>query len=76
MELYHTLFVWDSLSGQMNDTAFNLTPGIHTVIVTDAKGCMATDTVMITEPSELSIAIQDTSTVYSYCTGTNSVSTL
>ena len=65
-------FVWDSLSGQMNDTAFNLTPGIHTVIVTDAKGCMATDTVMITEPSELSIAIQDTSTVYSYCTGTNS----
>ena len=65
-------FVWDSLSGQMNDTAYNLTPGIHTVIVTDAKGCMATDTVMITEPSELSIAIQDSSTVYSYCTGTNS----
>ena len=65
-------FVWDSLSGQINDTAYNLTPGIHTVIVTDAKGCMATDTVMITEPSELSIAIQDSSTVYSYCTGTNS----
>ena len=65
-------FVWDSLTGQMNDTAYNLTPGIHTVIVTDAKGCMATDTVTITEPTELTIAIQDTSTVYSYCTGTNS----
>ena len=65
-------FVWDSLTGQMNDTAYNLTPGIHTVIVTDDKGCMATDTVVITEPSELTIAIQDTSTVYSYCTGTNS----
>ena len=33
---------------------------------------MATDTVTITEPTELTIAIQDTSTVYSYCTGTNS----
>jgi len=69
-------FVWDSLSGQMNDTAYNLTPGIHTVIVTDDKGCMATDTVMITEPTQLTIAIQDSSTVYSYCTGTESASLL
>ena len=52
---------------------YNLTPGIHTVIVTDAKD-IATDTVTITEPTELTIAIQDTSTVYSYCTGTNSAS--
>ena len=29
-------FVWDNLTGQMNDTA-HLTPGIHTVIVTDAE---------------------------------------
>ena len=40
--------------------------------VIDDKGCMASDTVTITEPSQLTIAIQDTSTVYSYCTGTNS----
>ena len=65
-------FVWDSLTGQQNDTAYNLTPGIHTVFVTDNKGCTASDTVTITEPTELTIAIQDTSTVYSYCTGTNS----
>ena len=65
-------FVWDSLTGQQNDTAYNLTPGIHTVYVIDDKGCMASDTVTITEPTELTIAIQDTSTVYSYCTGTNS----
>ena len=65
-------FIWDSLTGQMNDTAYNLTPGIHTVFVIDDNGCMATDTVTITEPSELSIVIQDTSTIYSYCTGTNS----
>ena len=65
-------FVWDSLTGQMNDTAYNLTPGIHTVYVIDANGCMATDTVTITEPTELFIHIQDTSTIYSYCTGTNS----
>ena len=65
-------FVWDSLNGQVNDTAYNLTPGIHTVFVMDNKGCMASDTVLITEPSELTISIQDSSTVYSYCTGTNS----
>ena len=64
-------FVWDSIGGQLNDTAYNLTPGIHTVFVTDANGCTASDTVTITEPTELSVVIQDSSTVYSYCTGTN-----
>ena len=38
-------FVWDSLNGQVNDTAYNLTPGIHTVFVMDNKGCMASDTI-------------------------------
>ena len=72
-------FVWDSLTGQMNDTAgvmngpnFGLTPGIHTVYVIDENGCMASDTVMVTEPDQLTVVIQDSSTVYSYCTGTNS----
>ena len=53
---------------------YNLTPGIHTVIVTTAKGCMKLNTDDNRNASELTIAIQDTSTVYSYCTGTNSVS--
>ena len=66
-------------SGQINDTAgvmngpnFGLTPGIHIVYVIDKNGCVASDTVMITEPDPLTVVIQDTSTVYSYCTGTNS----
>ena len=66
-------------SGQINDTAgvmngpnFGLTPGIHIGYVIDKNGCLASDTVMITEPDPLTVVIQDTSTVYSYCTGTNS----
>ena len=66
-------------SGQINDTAgvmngpsFGLTPGVHNAYVIDKNGCVASDTVMITEPDPLTVVIQDTSTVYSYCTGTNS----
>ncbi|MBT4217375.1 MAG: T9SS type B sorting domain-containing protein, partial [Flavobacteriales bacterium] len=66
-------------SGQINDTAgvmngpnFGLTPGIHIGYVIDKNGCVASDTVMITEPDPLTVVIQDTATVYSYCTGTNS----
>tara|TARA_B100001758_G_scaffold247877_1_gene267995 strand:- start:863 stop:4630 length:3768 start_codon:yes stop_codon:yes gene_type:complete len=65
-------FVWDSLTGQLNDSAFNLTPGIHTVYVTDANGCTSSDTVIIMEPTQLEIIIDDTMTVYSYCLGVNS----
>ena len=58
-------FVWDSVNGQLNDSAFILTPGIHTVYVTDANGCTSSDTVIITEPTQLEIIIDDTMTVYS-----------
>jgi gliding motility-associated-like protein len=65
-------FVWDSI--QTGDTAFNLTPGVHTVVVTDAKGCIATDTVVITQPYELIVNIIDSLTILPYCTGVNSAS--
>ena len=65
-------FVWDSINGQAGQNATNLTPGIHYVYVTDAKGCTAMDSVNISEPTQLTIAIDDTMTVYSYCAGTNS----
>ncbi len=65
-------FVWDSINGQAGQNATNLTPGLHYVYVTDAKGCTAMDSVNISEPTQLTIAIDDTMTVYSYCAGTNS----
>jgi gliding motility-associated-like protein len=65
-------FVWDSINGQTGQIDSFLTPGIHTVYVTDSNGCTASDTVVISEPSQLQVIIDDTLTVYSYCAGTNS----
>ena len=76
------IFTWDSLNGPSGiDTSSNqisgnfidsLTPGIHTVYVTDANGCTSSDTVMITEPTLLEVEIIDSLTIYPYCTNTNS----
>jgi len=70
-------FVWDSIhgvSGNYNtgQNIDSLTPGIHTLYVTDVNGCTAFDTVVITEPDLLEVIIVDSMTVYSYCAGTNS----
>jgi len=65
-------FVWDSINGQAGQNAVALTPGVHTIYVTDSKGCTASDTVVITEPNQLEVEIVDSMTVYSYCAGTNS----
>ena len=64
-------FVWDN--GQwMGATVGTLTPGLHTVVVTDANGCSASDTVVITEPTQLEVIIDDSQTVLPYCIGVNS----
>ena len=65
-------FVWDSINGQAGQHATNLTPGTHTIYVTDQEGCTASDTVVITEPDLLTVDIIDSLTVYAYCAGTNS----
>ena len=66
--LYNTT---DSLLG-VGQNIDSLPPGIHVVQVTDYKGCVATDTVEIIEPTQLSVIIVDTSTVYAYCEFTES----
>ena len=65
-------YVWDSINGQSGQNANNLTPGVHVLYVSDSKGCTAQDTVVITEPDELNVSIDDTMTIYSYCSGTSS----
>jgi len=62
-------FAWDSTNGQSGDTVFYLTPGIHTVFVIDAKGCIASDTVIITQPNQIIVNIIDSLTIHPYCTG-------
>jgi gliding motility-associated-like protein len=75
------IFYWDADSLLGMDTVSNqisgnlidsLTPGIHTVYIQDANGCMASDTVMITEPTLLEVNIIDSLTIFAYCSNTNS----
>ena len=65
-------FVWDSINGPIGQNIDSLIPGIHTVYVTDAKGCTHSDTVVITEPTQLEVIIEADSTIFPYCAGTNS----
>ena len=65
-------FVWDN--NQVGDTVNTLTPGLHTVVVTDAKGCMASDTIFTHEPPELFVHIDDSQTILAYCVNVNTAS--
>jgi len=67
-------FVWDNDTLVQGDTINTLTPGEHTVVVTDAKGCTASDTVFTHEPTELVIAIDEAQTILPYCMGVNTAS--
>ncbi len=58
-------FVWDN--NQVGATVNTLSPGLHTVVVTDSRGCTASDTVFIHEPALLSVSISVVDSVY--CTG-------
>ena len=49
-------YLWDN--GSTTATATLLTPGIHTVTVTDANDCTATTTVIIEEPDELELQLE------------------
>jgi gliding motility-associated-like protein len=63
-------FVWDSINGPTGQFIDSLAPGIHTVYVTDANGCTASDTVLITEPTKLVVEIDSNSIIYAYCSNT------
>ena len=63
-------FVWDSINGPTGQYIDSLAPGIHTVYVTDANGCTASDTVLITEPTELVVEIDSSLAIYAYCSNT------
>ena len=63
-------FVWDSINGPTGQNIDSLTPGVHTVYVTDANGCTASDTVLITEPTKLVVEIIDSLAIYAYCSNT------
>ena len=61
-------FTWGNTS-LIGDTVTALTPGVHTVTVTDARGCTASDTVFIHIPDSLYIVIDPSQTILPYCMG-------
>ena len=67
------LFSWDN-GTWIGDTINTLTPGIHTVVVTDSRGCTSSDTVETHNPDSLYINIDDTQTELPYCVGINTAS--
>ena len=66
-------FSWDN-GTWLGATVTTLTPGVHTVVVTDARGCTATDTIFTHEPLVLDVNIDDSQTVLPYCIGVNTAS--
>ena len=69
-------FSWDNGTWVSNqgDTLATLTKGLHTVVVTDARGCTASDTIVIHNPDSLYIVIDESQTVLPYCVGVNTAS--
>ena len=69
-------FSWDNgtwISNQ-GDTLATLTKGLHTVVVTDLRGCTASDTLTIHNPDSLYIIIDESQTILPYCVGINTAS--
>ena len=67
-------FDWNNDGVADGDMLYNLTPGVHTVVATDARGCTASDTVLIHEPSQLYVNIDTNQTIHPYCLGVNTAS--
>ncbi|MEO9532670.1 MAG: T9SS type A sorting domain-containing protein [Crocinitomicaceae bacterium] len=49
-------YSWNDYLGQTLDTAANLPTGMYTVVVTDANGCTATDSIFISQSPEIIIS--------------------
>lgn len=64
-------YAWTTLPVQTTDTATALCAGSYNVTVTDSLGCIVTDSVLITEPAQLSITFSKTdATCFGLCNGT------
>ncbi len=57
---------WTNPPGNTNDTLINLCKGTYTATITDSAGCVATGTLVITEPPALTL---NASATVDYCNG-------
>ncbi len=54
-------YLWSSgTGGTTTDSVYGLAPGVHSVTVTDFKGCTVTESVTITEPTPLQVSLSAT----------------
>ncbi len=64
-------YLWDDPNAQTTPTATGLCPGLYTCIVTDQNGCFTTVNINITEPTQVTAAINISQNVncFSACDG-------
>ena len=66
-------YSWDDPGTQSGSTATGLAPGTYNVTVTDNVGCVATESVVITEPDTIDIVLSSSDmTCFGVCNGTSS----
>jgi predicted RNase H-like HicB family nuclease len=64
------IYLWDDPDAQVTATADSLCAGVYSVDVTDANGCVVTDSVTITEPTLLTTTVTTTTATSGSCDGT------
>lgn len=49
-------YLWNDPNAQTSDSAINLSAGLYEVTITDNNGCTATDTISLTEPTDIQLS--------------------
>lgn len=65
-------YAW-SPSGGNGQVASNLTPGVYTVVTTNASGCTSSNSITISQPTVINLAMSSTQTACGSSSGTASV---
>ncbi|NQZ69151.1 MAG: SprB repeat-containing protein, partial [Lentisphaeria bacterium] len=64
------MYTWDDPFLQLTQTVTGLCAGVYQVIAIDTNGCLATDTIVISEPPLLTVSITTTDDTCGLCVGT------
>jgi len=62
-------YIWNDPVGQTNNAAYSLCAGTYVLTITDADGCMKLDSILITEPSQLSLMLDTLTLQHVQCSG-------
>jgi hypothetical protein len=65
----HGSFAYAWNTGATTDAIYNLTAGTYAVTVTDSKGCTASETFTVAQPTVLTADITNTNAFYTHTTG-------